>query len=108
MFIKSFEMVLWLMEHTKKFPKHQRFVLAKRMEETALSFQDQLVWATKTNQKIPALIEADYHLERLRLYNRLALKMRLHAMGPYEHLARMLEEIGRLMGGWLRKLRSNR
>lgn len=96
-FMKSFDMVLWVLEHTKKYPKHQRFVLAKRTEEAALSCHDQLVWATKTRRPAEALAQADFHLERLRMYNRLALKMRLESLGQYEHWARMLEELGRLL-----------
>ena len=37
-FLKSFEVLVWLLDHTRKFPKHQRFVMAKRMEEAALGF----------------------------------------------------------------------
>ena len=103
-FIKSFEMLVWLLEHTKKFPKHQRFVMAKRMEEAALSFQDQLVYATKTREPERALRQADYHLERLKLYARLSVKLGLSAFAQYEHLARTLDELGRLLGGWLRSL----
>ena len=101
-FIKTFEMLVWLLEHTKKFPKHQRFVMAQRMEQAALSFQDQLVWATKTGQKQAALLQADYHLERLKLYNRLAVQLRLSNVGQHEHLARMLDELGRRLGGGLK------
>jgi hypothetical protein len=101
-------MVIWLLEHTKTFPKHQRFVLAQRMEEAALSFQDTILWATKTGRKLPALLDADDHLERLRLYNRIAVRMRLSSPGQLEHLSRMLEELGRLLGGWMRKLRMGR
>jgi len=82
-FVKSFETVLWLLEHTAKFPKHQRFVLAKRIEDAALSFQDELVYATKSDDPIPGLRAADYHLERLRLYARLSLKMRLSTFEQY-------------------------
>ena len=107
LFLKSFETMVWLLEHTKKFPKHQRFVLAKRMEEAVLSFYDQILWATKTGRKMNALLDADFHLERLRIYNRVALKMQLQSLGQYEHLARQLEEMGRLLGGWIRTLRKS-
>lgn len=40
-FLKSFEMLTWLLKHTRKFPKHPRFVMAKRMEEAALGFHCQ-------------------------------------------------------------------
>ncbi len=41
-FIKSFEPLGWILDHTRKFPKHQRFVMAKRIEEAALEFHDNL------------------------------------------------------------------
>lgn len=104
-FLKSLEMVAWLLAHTQKFPKSQRFVLAKRMEEAALSFQDALLWATKTPREREALMDADDPLERLRMDNRLGLRLRLHAMGSYGYLPRALEEIGRLLGGWMRSAR---
>ena len=50
-FIKSFETLEWILDHTRKFPKHQRFVMAKRIEEAALKFHDNLIWATKTQEK---------------------------------------------------------
>lgn len=100
-------MVLWLLAHTKKFPKSERFVLAKRMEDAALSFQDKILWATKTSRKHQALIEADYHLERLRMYNRVALGLKLHALRQHEHLSRTLDELGRLLGGWMKSLRTD-
>ncbi len=34
--LKSYETLVWLLRHTQKFPKSQRFVLAKRMEEAGL------------------------------------------------------------------------
>jgi hypothetical protein len=37
-FVKSFEMLEWLLNHKRGFPKHQRFVMVQRMEQAALSF----------------------------------------------------------------------
>lgn len=106
-FVKSFEMLEWLLEHTKKFPRHQRFVMAKRMEEAALSFHDRLVWTTKVTMKEPSLREADFHLERLKIYNRLAMRLKLSSFGQYEHFARLLDELGKLLGGWQRRLKGS-
>ena len=70
-FVKSFETLRWVLDHTKKFPKHQRFVMARRIEEAALDFQDCLIGATKVGGgKATWLDEADFHLERLKTYNR--------------------------------------
>ncbi len=106
-FIKSFEMLEWILDHTSKFPKHQRFVMAKRIEEAALSFHDSLVWASKTQEKNDPLIEADFHLERLKIYNRLAVQLKLSNFGQYEYVAKALEELGKLLGGWQRSLKSS-
>jgi hypothetical protein len=103
-FIKSYEMLSWLLHHTGKFPKSQRFVMAKRMEEAALDFHDMIVKASK-GLSGQALEEADFHLARLKIYNRLCKDLKLHSFAQYEHLAGMLEEIGKLLGGW-KKTRS--
>ena len=102
-FIKSFETLQWILEHTSKFPKHQRFVMAKRIEEAALSFHDDLVWATKTQRKREALTGADYHLQRLRIYNRLSMNLKLLSFGQYEYLACELDQLGKMLGGWMKK-----
>ena len=105
LFVKSYEMLVWLLAHTNKFPKSQRFVMGKRMEEAALDFHDALLCAGKRKRDAPRrLNEADLHLERLKVYNRLAHDLRLHTGKQYEHLSRMLDEVGRLLGGWLKKL----
>ena len=108
LFIKSYEMVAWLLNHTRKFPKHQRFVMARRMETAALDFHDEILRATRSRNTKQALGQADFHLARLKLYNRLCVDMRLHAPRQYEHLASVLDEVGRLLGGWFRSLSSGK
>ena len=107
-FVKSFETLTWILDHTKKFPRHQRFVMARRIEEAALDFYDNLVLATKTRNRMKALVEADFHLERLKTYNRLCRELKLHSFGQYEYLARELDEMGRLLGGWQKSTHGNR
>ena len=40
-FIKTFDMLVWLLEHTRKYPRHPRFVMAQRMEQAALTVAPQ-------------------------------------------------------------------
>jgi hypothetical protein len=105
--LKSYETLVWLLRHTQKFPKSQRFVLAKRMEEAGLDFHDAIVDASRRRdprRRLARLAEADLHLERLKVYNRLAHDLRLHTGEQYAHLGGRLDEQGRLLGGWLRSL----
>ncbi len=108
-FLKTFELLIWLLDHTRKYPKHQRFVMAKRIEDAALDFHDNLVWATKCPgaERLGPLREADFNLERLKVYNRIAMKLHLSSFAQYEFLARQLDEIGRLLGGWQRRLKGS-
>ena len=106
-FVKGFETLRWILEHTKKFPKHQRFVMARRIEDAALDFHDCQIGATKVRNKRDSLKEADFHLERLKTYNRLCKELRLSSFGQYEHLAGRLDELGRLLGGWQKRHRQD-
>ncbi len=104
-FFKTHDMLVWLLAHTIKFPKSQRFVMAKRLEETALNFYDTLVAAGKeqgARYKAKHLRSADVELERLRHHIRLCRDLRLLSIGQYQHIAGMLVEIGRLLGSWLK------
>jgi len=104
-FLKTHDMLVWLLEHTTKFPKSQRFVMAKRVEESALNFYDLLVAAVKDGKPLRHLKAADIELERLRHHVRLCKDLKLLSVGQYEHLSRMLVEIGNLLGAWIKRSR---
>ncbi len=106
-FLKSYETLVWLLEHTAKFPKNQRFLMAKRMEDAALEFHERINQAAHRAGAPAAesLAEADEVLANLKMYNRLAKDLKLLAFHQYEYLAVALDEIGKLLGGWLRSLR---
>jgi hypothetical protein len=104
-FIKAYETMVWVLQHTRKFPKEQRFLMAKRMEEGFLDFYERLNQAVKiTRDERLALNEADRVLANLKLYNRLCKDMKLLAFNQYEHLAGELDEMGKLLGGWLKRV----
>ncbi len=48
------------------------------------------------------LRSADAALNKLRLYLRLAHHWHWLSHGQYEHVSRLVAEIGRLLGGWLK------
>ena len=50
-----------------------------------------------------SLAQADATLNKLRLYLRLVHGWRWLSDGQYEHVSRMVAEIGRLLGGWIRQ-----
>ena len=86
---------------TRKFPREQRFVLARRVQEQAFALQDAII-AAETDKRNTArhLIQADMALIGLRKSLLLCFQMDLISPGQYRHGSRMDAEVGRLVGGW--------
>jgi len=104
-FIKTYDFTKWLLEHTIRFPKSQRFVMARRIEEAALDFSDCLLLAVKVEkERKETLQRASFELERLKQYLRLSKDMGLFSLKQYEYSSTAMVEIGRLLGGWLKKV----
>jgi len=102
-FVKTFELIKWLFERTEKFPKSQRFFLAKRINDNILDFYELLIKAAINKKRAEStLIAADILLTRLRHYIRLAVEMKFLSFRQYEHVSKMISEIGNLLGGWLK------
>lgn len=102
-FIRTFDLLLWLLPFTQKFPREQRFVLAARVQNAAFDFYEEITAASLSKNKMAHLERADIELQRLRLYLRLCQRLQYFNRGQYEHVFKMVEEIGKLLGGWSKK-----
>ncbi len=101
-FTRTSDFLIWLLEHTEKFPKSERFRMGKKLEECAFEFYELLIVATRsTKRKRQVLVQADVELEKLRLYVRLSQQRKLTSLSQYHFAANSLIEIGKLLGGWL-------
>ena len=71
-FTKTYDLLLWLVPATAKWPRTQRHLLTRRVQEAALNFQDLILRAglSPDEQKDVFLAEADIELARLRFYLR--------------------------------------
>jgi len=109
-FVKTYDLLLWLIPRTTAFPREQRFVLARKVQESALHLQECLIEAgslpkdTGRHAKIQWLNRADVELTKLRFYLRLCHDLHLLQAGQYRHVCEMVAEIGRLLGGWFKSL----
>jgi hypothetical protein len=104
LFVKTHDLLIWLIPHTLGFPKSQRGVLAKRLQATAFQFYELLVDAALSENPLIELRQADATLIKLRGYLRLAKEWQLLTLNQYEHVSRLVIEVGRLLGGWRRPL----
>lgn len=102
-----YQFLLWLVPAVDKFPRNQKFVLGDRIETAALDVLDALIAATYTRGRDSLLSDANLGLERLRFFMRLSCELRLIDTRRYEHAARSLDDIGRLVGGWVKAHRAH-
>lgn len=102
-FVQVADLLAWLIPVTMQFPKSQRFVMALRVQDAALDVQELLIAAGKHQraERRRDLVAADIRLEQLRLHWRLCQRLELVPLGRYEHGARLIDAVGRLLGGWM-------
>ena len=101
---RVFDLLAWLVPRAEKFPKLHRTTVTLRLIGAALDLQEALFDAQSqsgtTRQK--HLRAADAHLNKLRLYLRLAHHWRWLNDGQYRHVSVMVAEVGKLLGGWFK------
>ena len=102
-FTRTYDLLRWLLPATVKFPRQYRFVLAEALQRNAFELQEALIEAGQGHNVLVSLRRADSALAALRVYWRLARDLGILADSRYEHGARLLEEVGRLLGGWLKR-----
>lgn len=104
-FTRTYDLLGWLLPKTEHFPKLYRSTITQRLMDAVLDFQESLYQAEAFDEKIwlRHLRQADAHLNMVRLYLRLVQQWAWITMGQYEHASRMVVEIGRLLGGWIRE-----
>lgn len=99
---KWYQFLRWLTPALEKFPRSHKFTLGERIYHGALDVLDRLIEATYSRQAAPMLLQANMGLEKLRFLFRLALDLQLLDPRRHEFAARAVDEVGRLVGGWLK------
>lgn len=102
-FIKTEAFMLWLLQHTRKFPREERFRLAARIDQIMFTFHESLLYAAKTRETERYLRKADAEFDMLRTYLRFAVELKYTTPEQYEYIAEQTTEIGKLLGGWMKK-----
>ena len=97
-----YQLAKWLIPALDRFPRRQKFLLGDRIQTTALDALERLVEATFTRDRARLLDRTNVDLDKLRLLLRLSKDLGCLDARRYEHAARRIDEVGRLVGGWRR------
>jgi hypothetical protein len=102
-FVKTYDFLIWLSNHISRFPKSERFRLAKRIEDTCFDFYKKIIHAARNQDECRSCLEAiDERLYLLKVYMRLAKDRGFSSPSQYQFASEKLIEIGKLLGGWLK------
>ncbi|MCP4887761.1 MAG: diversity-generating retroelement protein Avd [Planctomycetaceae bacterium] len=99
---KTYDLILWSCNHTGRFPRQHRFVLGERLERSLYDLLETLIQAKYSQERTPLLNDANLKLEILRFQMRLAKDLECLQVKSYAFAAKQIDEIGKLVGGWLR------
>jgi len=89
-----------------KFPKAEKFVLGQRIENTSLNVLEGIIIANQETNKEEALKKTAVELEKLRIFIRLAKDLKFISIGQYEQVSMQINEIGKMLGGLMKKFTS--
>ena len=101
-FTRTYDFLTWLLPATNNFPRAHRHTFTQRLLDAAFDLRERLEEANlrKAEARRERLARADEALSRVRIYLRLAVKWGWLSGGQYQHVAAMVTEIGKLLGGW--------
>lgn len=101
---RTFDLLAWLGPRSEKFPRVYRLTVTQRLMSAALDFQESIFDALSQGgtTRHKHLRAADAHLNKLRLYLRLAHRWKWLNDGQYKHVSTMVAEVGRMLGGWIK------
>ena len=105
---KAYQFALWLVPTVEKFPRSQKFLLGDRLQSLAYDVIDGLVEAVYNRDREKILKQVNLRLQKMRVMVRLASDLRHLDKRRYEFAARGIDEIGQLVGGWLRADRAQK
>lgn len=87
-------------------PKQDRHVIGEKIQVTCLALLENLIAASHANKLTKAgyLTEAGIKLDLLKILLRLSEDIKAIPTKRYLTLSEKLQEIGKMLGGWMRSL----
>lgn len=100
-FVRTHDLVLWILQTTRKFPRDHRFGLALRLQTLAFDLEDGLTAASLDAQHTADhLLQADITLTKLRKSFLHCHDLGLLTPAQIRHAGEMAAEVGRMLGSW--------
>jgi len=103
LFQKMYDFSLWLIPHTEKFPKSQRFALAKSVNDITINVLTAIVnmnFEKNNIEKEKKIDSLNLEIDKLRILLRLSKDLKYISIKQYEYAELKLDEVGKITGGF--------
>ena len=101
------DLMTWLLERIAGFPRTHRTVLGTRIGNLVLDVLEKLLEAAYSGEKKELLRRANLDFEKLRHLLRSSYELKCLSLRQYEFVAREIDEVGRMVGGWMKNRGDN-
>ncbi len=104
---KVYNFYLKLQPIIEQMPKKDKYITGQKIEQITLDLLEYLISATYTTKEKKSLYlnQAAIKLDLLKLLIRLAKDIKAISLKQYLLLEEILQEIGKMIGGWIRSLK---
>jgi four helix bundle protein len=105
---KIFDMMEYGYGALSQYPKAEKFALATDMKHSMDTILERAIEAQKKYYKKTTLQEFDVEVAKLKAYLRLSKNLGFLPMKKYEIWSEKVVEIGKMLGGWLKSVNSQK
>ena len=104
---KTYDMILYGNICLRQFPKAEKYALASDIKESMYALLKLIITANKRYYKKTTLQDLDVELDTLRTLIRLSAdsEFKFLTLKKYENWSKMLVEIGKMLGGWMKAIK---
>ena len=104
---KTYDLYKVAYQYSKAFPKSDKYSLGEKIKNLILEVLELLIEAeaTKKDWKEPILNKASRKLGLLKILIRLTNEIKILDNKKYLDLGERLQEIGRMIGGWIKAVK---
>jgi hypothetical protein len=101
-FKKSYDLLLYVFQLTKLFPKEYKYTLGEKMKTELLDMIVSVFHANKTQNKVLFLDQVQTHIETIRIVLRISHDLKIIPTKKFAHASLLLESVSKQTVGWKR------
>lgn len=102
---QTYDLILWYIPLLNRLPRDHRFTLGERVINGLYEMLDLLILARYEAKKLSRLQALNGKLDVLRYQTRMLRDFQLMDARRYGHAAKLINEIGQALGGWIKQQR---